>query len=59
MFSKFQCMFSNSHDDILLSGLTLVTVVFLVVFDIPSIETHPVFNHGRQINYECIKCSNK
>ena len=36
-------MFSKSHDDIMLSGLTLVTVVYLVEFDILSIETHPLF----------------
>ena len=41
-------MFSKSHDDILLSGLTLVTVVFLVEFDILSIETHPFFSTDKE-----------
>ena len=30
----------------LLCGFTLVTVVFLLVFDIPSTETHPIFIYG-------------
>ena len=60
MFSKFQCMFFKSHDiSIVACGSIMMLFVFLVVFDIPSIETPPLFNHGKQISYECIKYSNE